>query len=182
MDRRRALMMAGSGAAPRLPSAYQEVEWIGYNTSKQYLYTSILAGDVVKVVADIAKTSVPTNGSVFPKASGSTNWGTIENISGSKWTCSPSFSKETLFDRTTLTSIKGSVPDSSEVAIGYSTATFCPSLHYYTLKLLGENDVILFDGVPCYRKSDDAIGMYDIITSAFIQTEGDKWKKGPDVT
>lgn len=186
MDRRRALMMAGSGTTPRLPATYQEVEWIGYSDSKQYLYTGILASNTVKVIADIAKLTVPSNGTVFPNATSSKGWGTIENISGSKWTCSPSISRTTLFNRTTFTSTKDSVSGTEEVRIGYSTASYCPSLQYYTLKVIGANDALLFDGVPCYRKSNGEIGMYDLVSSSFIAAIHDGvtnyWRKGPDVS
>lgn len=42
------------------------------------------------------------------------------------------------------------------------------------------NDV--FNPIPCYRKSDNAIGMYDIISKTFFTSEGTaSFTKGPDV-
>lgn len=169
-----------------LPSEYQQCEWIGYGNfeSKLYLFTPVECSNTVKVVADIEKLTKPSNGTVFPNSAGG-GWGTVENISGSKWSCNPSYTKDVLFGRTTLTSTKTGSP-SGNVGIGYSAATYCPSLRYYTLKIYGANDTLLFDGIPCYRKSDTKIGMYDMISNAFVATTKDpsasqNWTKGADI-
>lgn len=183
--RRQALMARKKGSSARLPAEYQEVEWIGYSTSKLFLITSVEASNVTKVVSDVEKLSVPSSGTVFPDGGGSTSWGTVENLSGSKWSCNPSYARDVLFGRTTLTSTKTGSP-SGGVRIGYSTATFCPSLRYYTLKIYGANDALLFDGVPCYRKSDNRIGMYDMVSDSFVATTksgaaSGNWSNGDDV-
>ena len=178
------------GPTPRIPSAYQEVEYIGYSGSNKMIYTGIAVNNMTKVVADIAKTSLPStnSGSVFPcvrNAAGSetpssSNWGTLENLSGSKFTASPAHTKDQTFTRTTITSTKGSVTGSMDIGLGYNTAKFCPGLRFYTLAVYN-GSTLLFDGVPCYRKSDSKIGMYDLVGNAFHESSG-SWGKGSDVT
>lgn len=45
-----------------------------------------------------------------------------------------------------------------------------------------ENDVLIRDLVPCYRISDDEIGMYDIVNDVFYTNEGSRpFEKGNDI-
>ena len=37
---------------------------------------------------------------------------------------------------------------------------------------LYNNNILVFDGVPCYRKSDNEIGMYDIVSNTFFTNAG----------
>ena len=189
MDRRRALMGAKASSA-RIPAEYQEVTYIGYSGSAKYLFTGVAVNDMTKVVADIAKISLPgTNyGTVFPciRAAAGENyadgnkWGALENLSGSKFTASPAHTKEQTFDRTTITSTKGSVTSTLDIGVGYGSAKYCPGLRFYTLAVYN-GATLLFDGVPCYRKSDSKIGMYDLIGNTFRSSSG-TWTKGSDVT
>lgn len=187
MEKRRALM--GAKKKARLPVTYQEVEWIGYSGSGKILITSITCEQLTEVVADIAKTALPetNSGTVFPSTfvprdSGAdgNNWGTLENISGSKFTASPAHTKDQLFERTTITSHKGNPRSTNLIGIGYGSAKFCPALQFYSFRVFNGNTV-LFDGVPCYRKSDSKIGMYDLISNHFVESER-TWTKGADVT
>lgn len=51
----------------------------------------------------------------------------------------------------------------------------------FALKLW-ENNVLIRDFIPCYRKSDSEIGLYDIVTRAFFQNAGTgAFTKGADV-
>lgn len=190
MDRRRALMMQGSNApAPRIPSAYQEVEYIGYSLRYCYLITPILASDMTHIVAEIAKISLPgtNNGSIFPSAfsEGASNpdgnyWGTLENISASKFTANPSHTKTQTFDRTQITSTRKS-SSAMYISLGYISNGFCPGLNFYTMKIYNST-TLLFDGVPCYRKSDSKIGLYDVVSETFYPVSGSgTWRKGADV-
>ena len=45
-----------------------------------------------------------------------------------------------------------------------------------------KNDTLICDLVPCYRKSDGVMGMYDIARSTFLtKAGGGEWTKGADV-
>ena len=46
-----------------------------------------------------------------------------------------------------------------------------------------KNDTLICDLVPCYRKSDGVMGMYDIARNIFLtKAGGGDWTKGADVT
>lgn len=186
MRRRRALMGAKKA---RLPAEYQEVEWIGYVGSGHFLITSIALNDTSYVIADIERTSMDASyysGTAFPATSnGSTigQWGTLENLSRSSWTATPKQSIGGAFPRKTIKSTKGNISGTNKICLGYGSASFCPSLRFYTLKVYGTGDVLLWNGVPCYRKSDGKIGMYDLIANKFNAAGGNSaWRKGADVT
>ena len=188
MSRRRALMTKAE-AGPRIPTAYQEVEYIGYSGSGKYLYTGIAVNNLTKIVADIAKISLPStnSGSVFPcvrnteglDTPSSSNWGSLENISGSKYSASPSHTASQTFSKTTITSTKTTSSSALDVGLGYNTAKYCPGLNFYTLQIYN-GSTLLFDGIPCYRKSDTKIGMYDLVGQAFHASSG-SWTKGGNV-
>lgn len=42
----------------------------------------------------------------------------------------------------------------------------------YSLKVYAGEDQKIFDGIPCYRKSDNKTGLYDAVTSTFYSSEG----------
>ena len=46
---------------------------------------------------------------------------------------------------------------------------------------LYNNNILVFDGIPCYRKSDNEIGMYDLVTNTFFTNAGTgTFNKGAD--
>lgn len=60
---------------------------------------------------------------------------------------------------------------------GYRTPV---NARFYTFKIT-QNGVLTKDFVPCYRKADGVIGMYDIINDVFYTNDGKgTFKKGPD--
>ena len=45
-----------------------------------------------------------------------------------------------------------------------------------------EYDVLIRDMIPCYRKADHVIGMYDLVNDVFYTNSGTgTFYKGPDV-
>lgn len=183
MQRRRALMAAKKS---RLPAEYQEVEWIGYDTNGRVLSTEIPLSDTQYVIAEIAKIAFPAtnNGTVFPAMWNSnktvTKWGTIENAYGSSWSCSPRKANTDLFDKTAFRSDKTTATGNGHTCIGYGSASYCPELRFYSLQVYGLNDTLLFNGVPCYKKSNNGIGMYDLASNKFVACKG-QWQKGDDI-
>lgn len=179
----------GAAKKARLPSAYQEVEWIGYVGSGHFLITSIVLNDTSYVIADIERTGMDAShykGTVFPATTDGSSiiqWGTLENVSGSKWTATPQQTLGGAFPKTTIKSTKGNISGTNKVCLGYGSNTFCPPLRFYTAKVYGTGDVLLWDGIPCYRKSDGQIGMYDLVGDIFHAAGGSKqWNKGADVS
>ena len=57
----------------------------------------------------------------------------------------------------------------------------CGKFKIYTCKLYN-NEILERDFIPCYRKSDDVIGMYDTVTQTFYTNAGSGFfTKGADV-
>ena len=52
----------------------------------------------------------------------------------------------------------------------------------YYFKIYDNNNNLICDLVPCYRKSDGVIGMYDLVSDVFRTNLGTgTFTKGPDV-
>jgi len=52
----------------------------------------------------------------------------------------------------------------------------------YSCKIYDENEVLVRDFVPCYRKADNKTGLYDLVNDAFYTSEtGTDFGKGSDV-
>lgn len=70
------------------------------------------------------------------------------------------------------TSIDGSytfyVGSFNNVGSVYSNG-FSGKIYYSKLY---NNNILVFDGVPCYRKSDNEIGMYDLVSNTFFTNAG----------
>lgn len=173
-----------------LPSEFQEVEWIGPTHGNiRLVITNVPAMRVSYVVAEIAKQSVPSKGTVFPTGSkpihghGASFWGTLENVDGSSWECSPKKTRTEIFERTEFVSHR--VKNDTQglyVALGYNRSDYVPGQRYFGLEMFDDNDSLIFDGITCYRKSDGKIGIFDILSKAFSgEFETYTWNKGPDV-
>ena len=58
---------------------------------------------------------------------------------------------------------------------------YAKGMRYYYLKMWLD-DVLVRDYIPCYRKSDGEIGMYDIVSNSFFTNAGSgTFEKGDDV-
>ena len=55
---------------------------------------------------------------------------------------------------------------------GWSSWQFKSSNKLYKLDIYDENWVQIFDGYPCYRKSDNVIWMYDLVNGIFYTNAG----------
>ena len=169
MRRRRALMAVGGGSSPIIPSDYQQVAWIGFGEGQTGVgvNTGITCNNSYRVVAKITKLS--NSDMVFPNAYsgtiGATQWGTVSNISGSKWTCAPSYAANDLFESTEITATKTTATGSATIFLGYDgQSKYVPESRYETYKIYDANDVLLFDGVPIRRKTDNKPGFYDLVS------------------
>lgn len=49
----------------------------------------------------------------------------------------------------------------------WSDATYSPTMNWYYVKL-SKDGVVLVELVPCYRKSDNAVGFYDLVGGKFV--------------
>ena len=60
-------------------------------------------------------------------------------------------------------------------------ASLYPQLTIYGWKFY-QDDVLIRDFVPCYRKSDEKVGMYDLVNNVFYTNEGSgEFEKGNNI-
>lgn len=181
--RRRALL--ARKASGNLPGEYRQVRWIGYAGPGKYLNTGVSGEDVSVIRVTVARISGADNRTVMPSAfnvsSGapvSAPYGFLEGGTASAFSVVPAVAQSSTFDFTDFVFTR-SAAFQANVGFGYSNGIFCPSLRFSKLTMEDSNGNILFDAIPCYRKSDGAIGLYDTVNSVFRETAG-AWTKGDD--
>lgn len=189
--------------AMRLPQAYQEVEYIESNGSP-YIDTGIklTSEDIVKCKFEL--TSTPTS-----YAEGV--YGTMEKINStntffvllmrtpnlarvgtsSNQVTSTNVATNTIYDTTLKngTYIENGTTYTFTPHNGFTFTTNCylfarnqASMTPIKGKIYSFEIVGKFFGIPCYRKSDNAIGMYDTISNTFFENAGSgTFTKGNDM-
>lgn len=186
LDRRRALMVAKKA---RLPAEYQEVEWIGVkNTnSSNCAYLSLPAtlfrfNSSVTIKIKIGTTSTAELGyfggsdgensfELYYSAQALQSWGTIHIISAYSGdvydTCT---AKKTTRDTITL------------LLMTYRKDRYLFTGRCYGASFADADGNTISNLVPCYRKADGAVGMFDLIGKAFYSNAGTgSFTKGADV-
>ena len=189
----------------RLPSAYQEVEWI-QSSWTQYIILWNSFKTSYKAVIDFQMTVIW--GDYIPlwiKYSKKRYWIDVYNskfmVNGWGQTWINTISEDT--NRHTITIDKGTARvDWNNYSVSYTNYTFSqwiwvfcyneydksPQYNYkssnklYKLDIYDENWSHIYDIVPCYRKSDNVIWLYDLVNDTFY-TNSWTWTftKWPDV-
>ena len=181
----------------RIPSKYQEVEYIGKSSATaSYIDTKYKPTYNTKVVA----TASIFSGFLCGQDSGwsTSGFGILKNYSyfSNKWSSvsittdvhnfitskdgyyvddvlKDSFSGAAVFTGSYSLHIYSNNRNGSPSEYGYG--------NIYTFKIY-ESDELQRDFVPCYEKSTNNIGLYDLITKEFYPTSGTgTWIKGDDV-
>ncbi len=186
-DRSRWEAMAQSAGEPALPAAYRQVAWIGYAGNDSFLWTGVLGDNMTSIRARISKLSVPQSGTIFPAAKGSSDttprttiWGTLENVWGSSFVCTPPIPRASLAEETDIVSVKTEADIPNEIGLGYHNSSWTPVLRFHDRLTICQEDAVLFDGLPCYREADGKIGLYDVVSQRFFPSYGE-WEKGDDL-
>jgi len=184
------MLRSSAGVSPVLPAEYQQVEWIGYSNSNNFLALPINWSGQKIIKASISKLSTVSRASVFPSAFNpstrvlvSNPWGSIEASASQSTTISPVVTAYDTFDFTVFTiSLKavGSNNQKLLLGFGYGMNMFCPILRFKELEIYSQSEDLLFKAVMCYRKSDGKIGIYDTVSNEFYESSG-TWEKGANV-
>lgn len=221
MNRRTMMAVKTGGHVPRLPSEYQEVEYIenssyafintGYTFAsnnaryKGALYKSTrpsneqfvvgsasLAGSSYKTWTELGLSS--TNGRIFVYSQTSAGI-TYANLYGNKvyfdaifQTASPAKRLTISTDgsnETTETATGENAVIAGSVCIMFSSVPNQSVVKYqgriYFLEVY-DNNVLACSFVPCYRKADGKVGMYDTVRNAFYYSpNSSNFIKGADV-
>lgn len=204
MQRRRALMAAQGGGG--LPSIYRQVEWIGCSTVGPFIRTNVVLPNDVEVRCGVMTgttgwTNVygTTNAEFIlqPGRSGVTLWGCYGNKGGSSSTANIKNSIHDVVHNSAGVWVDGEKAFSFENATISSSGKNVIVFGGYTLSapngagaIVGRfsyfrilsSGVIRCDLVPCYRKADGEIGMFDLVSKTFLTNAGTgTFTKGADV-
>jgi len=200
---------ASAVTGSRLPSEYQEVEWIGSSGSQciQILFNSALVGAYIE--QEIMRTDSGVRGLIGSANTGAATVGAAAgsyfgwNTSG-YWEMGGSAVSEIMSSTSEFDKVKfeWTAAGSGKLTVnGVAAAQRSGSGAYTKFNIFGgssypvscrqkEISVHNVSGgttetahlVPCYRKSDGTVGMYDIIGAAFCQNIGTgAFSKGADV-
>lgn len=194
-----------------LPSEYQEVEWIGNTTGQEYFDTNYYPNNKTFVDYEIAITEAEAyDRQPFGVYSGNNQITQFTNISSGKgFAFHLSFSSNNFNDTTwiiqniqldTFYSIQLQLGNMgvtvNDVSYRLSEYTFADTMYIFRCKnrtQLGgkikfkkfdiyEDNELVRNFVPCYRKADQVIGMYDTVTQTFFTNSGSgAFIKGSDV-
>lgn len=190
----------------RLPSAYQEVEWVEGNGT-QYIKTGFTTTLTMKIEVDATCVNsscvigtMPINGSTNSNFTiGKYNstvaylcWNGRE-IGGVDWynrSTMTAYQDETkvyrIYNGTTNSAniVNSTISTQSELWMfkrNNPNGGDGSGARIYSCKIY-DNNILVRDFVPCYRKSDDEIGMYDIVNNVFYTNQGTgTFSKGNDV-
>ena len=192
---RRMMMAYIMSHQSRLPAEFQEVEYIE-SSGTQYIDTGVQYGSTKKVIADIQYLSIndfQING-IYEGSSRRWQFGIASNnfiggignygpIMGVADTNRHTFvidllNKQYGYDGNITTDTRVTIGDSNKsflLFVRYNSnnvgpANFC-SQKLYSCQFYDSN-VLVRDFVPCYRKSDNVIGLYDLVNGVFYTNAG----------
>lgn len=181
--------MHRTGVTPVLPAEYQKVEWIGvrnkginYPTAYLEILNAIKAGDTIHCKSKI-NTVLGTESAFLGYQS---SWEFYyENANSIKlWNSEPDPTQSNFtftidnWDESSVSFVK----NTNLRILGYSTNKYAFNGNINSVIIENSNREITHNYIPCYRKSDDVIGMYDTISQTFHTNAGTgSFVKGADI-
>lgn len=163
-----------------LPVEYQEVEFVyPIDQGVNQLDFGIIWSDIKRIKCGLRSPSTEANTMLFNTSNRQRPWIAISrqedvNIISSN----PSLSSLTNMTKNDLDIVLSTSSQAKITTRGWGDS-WDKQIEYYYVKFYDENDVLLGNFVPCYRKSDGKCGFYDLVSKTF--TWHDNFEKGPDV-
>lgn len=179
---------------PRLPNGYQELEYIE-STGTQYINTQIKANTVGKYVLDVQFTNLEfgINGAIyqgraldigtlsnkfFMRNGAANDVTTIADTNRHEFVVDAINSKCSI-DGTIVSRNSGPKPDfnlflfaRNNESLGTTTVGYYCKEKLYSCKIYNLSNELVHYFIPCYRKSDNEIGLYDLINNVFYANAG----------
>lgn len=217
MNRRMMMAVKTGGHAPRLPSEYQEVEWISptginrldlpniaFNGNAiircRYWKDNQASSEEALIMASVGNNNTcfeigfsSTTNRMFAFSTGGTSASIIDSMIYRNWvdleavysTSTPTKALSVTANGTTKTATgTGANATNSNAGISLFNRPDNLALNCYAKLAYAQ---IILDGVetfylvPCYRKSDNRIGVYDLISKSFYASVSTMMSKGADV-
>lgn len=194
----------------RLPSQYQEVEYIE-STNRQYIDSGVIGRPNIEVKAKAIFTDSANFSNLGLVGSRQTNGGTrfyIISIYSNRWHLGlgNDYTSDTLPKKNILYDIHFSFIEGNFVLYvdnniilsgntniettyplyifgvnNYGNVSRLASAKLYSLEIIQDNTLVR-NFIPCYRKADGEIGLYDIVNNRFYTNSGTgTFIKGEDV-
>ena len=192
-----------------LPSEYQEVEWIESEDNMGQYIDTLIAPNKTSIVTQFKflfpkargwQAVYGANGSSYSFIRNSANnsktrierWGYTNDTDISPSDVRYETIVEDSADSATVNGIQYSLKHGSGSVTGTftiftkkrsdgTTLDVAGSCRLFYFKII-DNGTPVFDGIPCYRKSDGEIGLYDIVTKTLFTNQGSgTFLKGADV-
>lgn len=172
---------------PKLPSAYQEVEYIE-STGTQYIETGITGGVEIKCIFQFTTTEatgywkiVGASGNVSDRPYGmEVNYPTntrVTFLEGGYNRDAVAFTTNKILYEREFNIVEGQDTDTNEWII-FKSGTKGKLFYQEMIK----NNLSIRKFVPCYRKSDNVIGLYDMANNQFYTNAGTgTFLKGDDI-
>ncbi len=213
LNRRRAIMTVKSDSIPLLPSEYQQVEWVGRSSSPSdngCINTEFIPTPQSSMYARLAAIGSQSNANFLGSRDGTTgadnaflvvSFSSARKIGFFRWGSSVQcIGYDTDFHDYELTPTTAKI-DGISYTLAAPVASQSSTQPIYLFRAwdgrmynvahpiklascsLWDNGVKMRDYMPCYKKEDGTIGMYDLVTSSFkeITGYGSNPQKGPDV-
>lgn len=192
-----------------LPAEYQRVDYLK-STGTQYIDTGVIGESGIKVDAELEFTEVTNDATILGSRAGNNRFYPIHSYP-SKWCIGYGnyYSSNTAINKDTRYVIESELLVGSQSlkinnASVYSntlntnintelnmfifalnnggTANYFTKFKLYSMTIY-KNDVIIRNFVPCYRRSDEKPGLFDLVELKFYTnagTSGDDFDVGPD--
>ena len=176
----------------KLPNEYQEVEYI-QTSGGQYINTTITGNSKWLITAEYTNQSSSTQILIGTSIQAKNWFGQSSNVysCGVDTTISSATKADIELDfgtnltakvnNETVTRTDGTFNTSNNFKLFGFTLSYSKA-KIYKIKCIQNNQIVL-NMIPCYRKSDDEIGMYDLATNTFYENEGSgSFTKGDNVS
>lgn len=192
MRRRRALMAVGGGSSPILPSEYQQVEWIG-SSGTQRIDPDILISNL-KTEGWVAEIALQDNGNpssnsgVLSVKQNAGEWfgvnaATLKHLNGvstlNKVDVTVSWDSVGMTVASGLNNqitaytnyLSGTKFTIFAIAVTDTSFSYFSSIKLYSMTIKRAGTIVA-NLIPCYRKSDNVIGLYDTARDRFFVNSG----------
>lgn len=179
---------------PRLPSAYQEVEYIQSSGTQYIILPNNLNCDSFElecqyldsvgeqcVIGDYSSgdnrweifcnTNRPYYNIWTTYNSQSTTAGTISAVMRAILNYSYTSNELVVTDGTNTNTISKTLNAQPKYLFTYAPSSYLAKVKVFSLKF-SKNGSIILNMIPCYRKSDNVIGLYDLVGKQFYTNQG----------
>jgi len=189
LDRRRRALMAQGAAEPPtpvLPDEYQQVAWLKCSAKAyNYVLTDVAVKDIatVEMDGDVYAASDDLPSLIFYRTSDSAQrYGYFTNTSyNTAFTTSPATARTSTYSGVTVFTKKSGYSSEAAKLYLFGAPDGTGKSREFKAYKITINGGTLFNGIPVYRKSDSAKGLYDFVSGAFYPAVG-SFTKGADVT